>query len=56
MNCETCTYYFWDDEMGCYICQMPLDEDELEKLISGSNRICPYYRQEDEYKIVRKQN
>lgn len=56
MNCETCTYYVFDEDMECYICQMPLDEDEVEHLLSGSNRSCPYYHYDDEYKIVRKQN
>ncbi len=56
MNCETCTYYVFDEDMEYYICQMPLDEDEVGQLLSGSNHSCPYYRNDDEYKIVRKQN
>ncbi len=54
--CETCAYYYYDDEYECYVCDMDLDEDELQRFISGSSRECPYYRDGDEYKVVRKQN
>ena len=54
-NCETCTYYLYDDDLDCYVCQMNLDEDEMEKFLSGSFYSCPYYQLDDEYGIVRKQ-
>lgn len=55
-NCETCSFYVYDDEYECYYCQMNLDEDEMYKFLAGSNYNCAYYRLDNEYKIVQKQN
>ncbi len=55
MDCENCVYYVFDDDEECYICLANMDEDEAVRLFSG-NSACPYYRREDEYGIVRKQN
>lgn len=54
-NCESCTYYEYDDEYGYYICLINLDEDEMSRFLSGSNYSCPYYRLDDEYGLVRHQ-
>ena len=54
-NCETCTHYLYDEDLDCYVCQMNLDEDEMEMFLSGSFYNCPYYQLDDEYGIVRKQ-
>ena len=58
--CENCSNYIYDDESECYICNMPLDEDEMARFISSSvgngGYTCPYFDFYDEYKIVRKQN
>ena len=35
---------------------MDLDEDEMYRFVYGKNDNCPYYRQGDDYTIVRKQN
>ena len=53
--CENCTNYVYDDECECYVCQVNLDEDELYRFLSGSNRDCPYFRLEDEYTLARRQ-
>lgn len=55
-NCETCSNYIYDEEYDCYSCEMDLDEDEYVKFLSYSCCDCPYYRNDDDYKIVRKQN
>lgn len=55
-NCESCAYYDYDDEYGCYICEMNLDEDEMIRFMGGSYYNCPYYKFYDEYKMVQKQN
>ncbi len=55
-SCEYCFNYVFDDEMGCYVCDVNLDEDEMYKFLSGSFFNCPYFRLDDDYKIVRKQN
>lgn len=48
-------YYEYDYELGFYVCDMDLDEDETARFIGGSFSDCPYYRPGDEYTIVRKQ-
>ena len=53
--CESCWNYDYDEEFDEYFCMMDLDEDELYKFIGGKFSECPYYRQGDEYTIVRKQ-
>lgn len=54
-NCETCVNYVYDEDYECYICEQDLDEDEMGKFLSSSFDDCPYYRLDDEYKIVRHQ-
>ena len=53
--CETCENYVYDDEYEYYVCEVNLDEDEMQKFLSGSLDSCPYYRPDDEYRIVRHQ-
>ncbi len=54
-NCESCNYYAYDEEYDCYVCQMNLDEDDMERFMSYSVFHCPHFQYKDEYKIVRKQ-
>ena len=55
-RCEYCSNYIYDEEFGYYICDVNLDEDEMEKFLTDSFQGgCPYYRLEDEYRTVRKQ-
>ena len=54
-SCESCTYYAYDEDYECYICEMDLDEDELVRFLSDTHYDCPYYRNGDEYLVVRKQ-
>lgn len=54
-NCDFCAYFVYDEDYDCYVCDMNLDEDELARFLSGTNDNCPYFRDGDEYKMVRKQ-
>lgn len=54
-NCESCNHYTYDDEYDCYLCQVNLDEDEMERFMSYSVFHCPHFQYKDEYRIVRKQ-
>ena len=54
-RCDQCTYFVEDDEYGDY-CSLCLDEDEMEKFLTGNTEQCHYFRLYDEYKIVQKQN
>ena len=55
-SCDTCAYLTYDDEYEAYVCDINLDEDEYMRLMSDSHYSCPYYRNGDEYAVVRKQN
>ena len=56
MNCEECAYYYYDDDYECYTCDVNLDEDEMSRFIRGTFSDCPYFRNGDEYAIVKIQN
>ncbi|MGO5052421.1 DUF6472 family protein [Lachnospiraceae bacterium LCP25S3_G4] len=55
MNCESCIYYVYDEEYDYFSCEQDLDEDEMMKFVKGMFRECPYYRCNDDYRIVRHQ-
>lgn len=54
--CESCVNYVFDDEYQCYDCLADVDEDDMYKFLSYSDYSCPFYRLDDEYAVVRKQN
>lgn len=54
-NCESCTFYVYDEEYEYYVCEADLDEDEMSAFLRGSDFSCPFYQLDDEYKVVRKQ-
>ncbi len=54
--CETCANYGYDEDYDCYVCDVNLDEDEMQRFLSCADFNCPYYRNGDEYAVVRKQN
>lgn len=54
--CDMCENYRYDEDLEEYYCDIELDEDEYLKFLTSSNDNCPYFRADDEYRIVRKQN
>lgn len=54
-NCDTCSNYAYDEEYECYACMVDLDEDDMSRFLRGGNFECPFYRLDNEYRIVRKQ-
>ena len=54
-NCDMCGNYVYDEEDECYSCLVDLDEDEMYRFLSGTQRECPYFRLDDEYGVVRHQ-
>ena len=54
-SCESCTYYTYDEDYESYMCDINMDEDEYMRLISDQHYQCPYYRNGDEYMVLRKQ-
>ena len=55
MNCETCEFYEYDEDDEAYYCTVNMDEDDYARLLSGHRTDCPYYRSDDDYRIVRHQ-
>lgn len=55
MNCEECAYYEYDEDDGIYCCTVDMDEDDYARLLGGHLKACPYYRNGDEYAVVRHQ-
>jgi hypothetical protein len=47
------TYY--DEDYGEYVCDIDMDEDEYIRFLSDRHTQCPYYRNGDEYLVVRSQ-
>jgi hypothetical protein len=56
VSCETCAYYVYDEEYEAYLCDIDIDEDDYGRMMNDSHFSCPYYRNGDEYAVVRKQN
>ena len=44
-----------NEEYESYMCDVNMDEDEYMRLISDQHYQCPYYRNGDDYRIVRHQ-
>lgn len=55
-NCDYCAYYVYDEDADCYFCEQNLDEDEMARFMTYSYDNCPYFKNGDEYAVVRKQN
>ncbi len=53
--CEECANYYYDEEYECYVCGIDLDEDEMQRFLSGTEFSCPYWSNGDEYAVARKQ-
>ena len=54
-SCESCENYEYDEDLGYYVCDAALDEDDMARFLQSQEFDCPYYRMNDEYRIVRKQ-
>jgi len=54
-QCDTCAYYAYDEEYEEYYCDVNRDEDEVYRENEERHYSCPYYRNGDEYAVVRKQ-
>ncbi len=53
--CDECVYYTYNEDFDEYECLVNLDEDDLYRFYSHKDT-CPYFRLDDEYGVVRKQN
>jgi hypothetical protein len=55
-NCDMCCNYVYDEDIDGYICLVNMDEDDFLKFVVSGNDKCPFFRLDDEYSVVRKQN
>ncbi len=55
MQCDTCAYLEYDEDDEEYYCSVDMDEDDYARLMTDHHRQCPFYRNGDEYMVVRKQ-
>ncbi len=53
--CDTCENYTYDDEEQAYFCDKDMDEDDYGRVVAGKYKTCPFYRNGDEYQVVRHQ-
>lgn len=55
-QCDTCVYYAYDEEYEDYFCEADMDEDDYARLMNSPiGQSCPFYHDNDEYKVVRHQ-
>jgi hypothetical protein len=54
-QCDSCAYYYYDEDYEEYICEANMDEDDYSRLVSSNYKGCQYYRNGDEYAVVRHQ-
>ena len=55
-DCDSCIFNVYDEEAGGYFCEADFDMDDMERLLTNPYYQCPFYQNNDEYRIVRKQN
>lgn len=54
-SCDICSNYCYDSTYDYYVCEVNLDEDEMQRFLSNSVSDCPYFQLDNEYEVVRKQ-
>ena len=54
-SCDLCCNYQYDEEDECYYCLVDMDQDDYYRFLAGSRFSCPYFRNNDEYEVVRHQ-
>ncbi len=55
MQCDHCAYYEYDEEDETWYCGVDMDEDDLYRFMQAGNREGPYFRNDDEYEVVKHQ-
>lgn len=54
-SCDMCVNYVYDEDDDSYYCMVDLDEDEMYRFLTGTQRACAFFRADDEYAVVRHQ-
>ena len=53
--CSQCAFLVYDEDYEEYVCDARMDEDDYSRLSQSGYKQCPYYRNGDEYLVVRSQ-
>lgn len=54
-QCDACAYLEYDEEYEEYFCSVNMDEDDYYRYLTDKRNRCPYFRNGDEYAVVRHQ-
>lgn len=54
-DCENCLYGDYDDETDSIECTFSIDEDDYRRWLVQKPETCPFFRYNNEYKIVNRQ-
>ena len=54
-RCDECLYYVFDDDYQEHVCDANMDEDDYARMLERGGKECPYWRDGDEYRVVRHQ-
>ena len=56
-RCDLCAYLEYDEDDDAWYCSVDMDEDDYARLLSdgSARKDCPFFRDGDEYKVVRHQ-
>ena len=55
MECDYCAYNAYDEDEEEYYCSVNLDEDDMARFMSHKYKKCPYFKNGEEYRVVRHQ-
>lgn len=55
ISCESCLYYTYDEDYGDYYCTFNMDEDDYARLMQNPQARCQFWRDGDEYQVVKHQ-
>ena len=54
-SCDTCAYLTYDADYEDYVCDINMGEDDYSRFLESKRKECPFYRDGDDYKVVRHQ-
>ena len=55
VQCDYCAYNEYDENDEEYYCSVNMDEDDFARFTQSDYKNCPYFKNGDEYAVVRKQ-
>lgn len=55
-ECDTCSYYNFDDDTEEWGCEAGLDEDDAAHVMLTRHHHCPSWRSRDEYRMINHQS